>query len=50
MLRKEGNKRASYRFETKQEALEKGRELVKKNNCTLVVHLKDGSVESKINE
>ncbi|MCM3595931.1 DUF2188 domain-containing protein [Metabacillus idriensis] len=49
MLKKDGNKRASYRFDTKQEALEKGRELVKQNNCTLVVHLKDGSVETKIN-
>ncbi|MGG4490527.1 DUF2188 domain-containing protein [Metabacillus idriensis] len=50
MLKKEGNKRASYRFDTKQEALEKGRKLVKQNNCALIVHLKDGSVDTRIND
>ncbi|WP_282033967.1 DUF2188 domain-containing protein [Metabacillus indicus] len=49
MVKKEGSKRASYRFETKQEAVEKGRELVRNNDCSLVVHLKDGSVENTVN-
>lgn len=50
MLKKDGNDRASFRFDTKQEALKKGRDLVKETNSSLIVHLKDGSIENKIND
>lgn len=50
MLKKDGNDRSSFRFETKQEVLTKGRELVKENNSALIIHFKDGSIESKIND
>lgn len=50
IIKNDGNERASFRFETKQEALKKGRDLVKENNSSLIVHLKDGSIENKIND
>lgn len=49
-IEKEGNKQASFSFNTKEEAVKKGQELVKKNNASIVVHRQDHSIQHSINE
>ncbi|WLR52175.1 DUF2188 domain-containing protein [Bacillus tianshenii] len=46
---KEGAKQASYTFSTKNEAMDKGRELMNNNDCELIVHKRDGSIQDRIN-
>lgn len=44
--KKEGAEKAGRVFETKQEAMEQGREQAKRENVELVPHKKDGTVQN----
>lgn len=48
-VKKEKADRASYKFGTKKEAVDKARALAKDPNTTVVVHRKDGTIEDTIN-
>ncbi|MFC0274880.1 DUF2188 domain-containing protein [Metabacillus herbersteinensis] len=49
-LKKEGNKQASFSFNTKDEAVKKGKELVKKSNASIIVHRLDHSIQQSIDD
>ncbi|TMW70446.1 DUF2188 domain-containing protein [Alteribacter natronophilus] len=44
-VKKEGAKQASDSYDTKQEAMDRGDELIESRNAKLVIHRMDGSVE-----
>lgn len=44
-IKRENSRRVTEVFQTKNEALVKGNDLVKKNNGRLVVHRQDGTIE-----
>ncbi|PMC40839.1 hypothetical protein CJ195_03415 [Bacillus sp. UMB0899] len=44
-IKKENSRRVTEVFQTKNEALVKGNDLVKRNNGRLVVHRQDGTIE-----
>lgn len=45
---REGNERASHVFDTKEEALEKAKEMGEKEGVRVVVHKKDGKIQDNI--
>lgn len=47
---KEDAKQASYTFSTKNEAVEKGRTLMNKHDCELILHKNDGSIQERVNK
>jgi uncharacterized protein YdaT len=47
-VKKKDADRPAYTFETKEEAVDKARELSKNQEAVIVVHKKDGSVEKEI--
>ncbi len=49
VVKKEKSERASAKFDTKKEAVDKARELGKDPKTTVVIHRKDGTIEDVIN-
>ncbi|MBD1379029.1 DUF2188 domain-containing protein [Metabacillus arenae] len=50
VLKKQGNKRPTNTFTTKEAAMDKGREFMKNRNITLIVEKQDGSIQQRIND
>lgn len=48
-LKKGRSNRVSFTFDTKRDALQKGKDLAKKQETVLVVHGKDGRVQQHLN-
>ena len=46
-VKKSGSQKSSGHFDTKQEAIDKGRQISKKQNTEFVIHGKDGKIQQK---
>ncbi len=46
-IKQSGGKRSSGHFDTKKDAVDRGREISKNNNTELVIHNKDGKISGK---
>ena len=46
-VKKSGSKRASKHADTKQDAVDKGRKISKKQNTEFFIHKKDGSIQNR---
>ncbi|CEM60972.1 DUF2188 domain-containing protein [Treponema phagedenis] len=46
-VKRAGSNRASIHVDTKQEAIDKGRELSRKHGTELFIHAKDGSIQER---
>ena len=49
MVQSEGAKKASNHFDTKEKAIEKGKEIAQNKNTSLIIYKKDGTKEREIN-
>ncbi|WP_130807480.1 DUF2188 domain-containing protein [Senegalia massiliensis] len=47
-IKKENSKNASYKFDTKKQALDKAREMLKNETKSVIVHKKDGTIEDAL--